>query len=166
MSKPVERGFTIRSKQSFHRVNHTTLSKGGSHLRACPPSAQDKAIHSFGHGEYERAYRSRRRGCPVSRRFRREGVAFLSPWLRRQFSRALDQAHHVSALIFMFISFVLTQLIQHRRRVDLWMLPVLGALYAVCVIDRSNLGLARVAGMDRDLVRCVANICVWQLCFG
>lgn len=37
------------------------------------------------------------------------------------------------------------------RRVDLCILPLLGSLYAVCVMDRGNLGLARVAGMDRDL---------------
>ncbi|KAJ2917764.1 hypothetical protein MD484_g2676, partial [Candolleomyces efflorescens] len=37
------------------------------------------------------------------------------------------------------------------RRVDLCILPLLGALYAVCVVDRGNLGLARVAGMDHDL---------------
>lgn len=41
----------------------------------------------------------------------------------------------------------------HRRWVDLCILPLLGALYAVCVVDRGNLGLARVAGMDHDLVR-------------
>ncbi|TFK23157.1 MFS general substrate transporter, partial [Coprinopsis marcescibilis] len=36
-------------------------------------------------------------------------------------------------------------------RVDLCLLPLLGALYAVCVVDRGNLGLARTAGMDHDL---------------
>lgn len=43
------------------------------------------------------------------------------------------------------------------RRVDLCILPLLGALYAVCVVDRGNLGLARVAGMDHDLVRSPSN---------
>lgn len=37
------------------------------------------------------------------------------------------------------------------RRVDLWILPILGNLYTVSVIDRSNLGFARVAGMSHDL---------------
>ncbi|TFK74582.1 MFS general substrate transporter [Pluteus cervinus] len=37
------------------------------------------------------------------------------------------------------------------RRVDLRLLPLLGALYAIAVIDRSNLGIARVVGMDKAL---------------
>jgi hypothetical protein len=32
------------------------------------------------------------------------------------------------------------------------MLPLLGVLSALSLIDRSNLGLARTAGMDHDLV--------------
>ncbi len=32
------------------------------------------------------------------------------------------------------------------------MLPLLGILSALSLIDRSNLGLARTAGMDHDLV--------------
>jgi hypothetical protein len=39
-----------------------------------------------------------------------------------------------------------------RRRVDWRMLPLLGLLYAIALIDRTNLGIARAAGMDRDLV--------------
>ncbi|RDB25089.1 hypothetical protein Hypma_007609 [Hypsizygus marmoreus] len=37
------------------------------------------------------------------------------------------------------------------RRVDLWLLPLLGMLYALALIDRTNLGVARITGMDRDL---------------
>ncbi|KAF8162367.1 major facilitator superfamily domain-containing protein [Pholiota molesta] len=37
------------------------------------------------------------------------------------------------------------------RRVDWRMLPLLGVLSALSLIDRSNLGLARTAGMDHDL---------------
>lgn len=33
------------------------------------------------------------------------------------------------------------------------MLPLLGFLYAVALIDRTNLGIARIAGMEVDLVR-------------
>jgi hypothetical protein len=33
------------------------------------------------------------------------------------------------------------------------MLPLLGLLYAVALIDRTNLGIARIAGMEKDLVR-------------
>lgn len=32
------------------------------------------------------------------------------------------------------------------------MLPLLGLLYAVALIDRTNLGIARTAGMEADLV--------------
>ncbi|KDR68723.1 hypothetical protein GALMADRAFT_231049 [Galerina marginata CBS 339.88] len=37
------------------------------------------------------------------------------------------------------------------RRVDWRMLPLLGFLYAVALIDRTNLGIARTAGMAKDL---------------
>ncbi|KAK0241418.1 major facilitator superfamily domain-containing protein [Armillaria nabsnona] len=40
---------------------------------------------------------------------------------------------------------------QTMRRVDLRLLPVLGALYALALIDRSNMGVARIAGMDKAL---------------
>jgi hypothetical protein len=39
-----------------------------------------------------------------------------------------------------------------RRKVDWRMLPLLGILSALSLIDRSNLGLARASGMDHDLV--------------
>jgi hypothetical protein len=39
-----------------------------------------------------------------------------------------------------------------RRKVDWRMLPLLGILSALSLIDRSNLGLARASGMDQDLV--------------
>ncbi|KAF8168456.1 high-affinity nicotinic acid transporter [Crassisporium funariophilum] len=38
-----------------------------------------------------------------------------------------------------------------RRKIDWRMLPLLGMLYAVALIDRTNLGIARIAGMERDL---------------
>jgi hypothetical protein len=41
----------------------------------------------------------------------------------------------------------------HRRHVDRRILPLLGILYAVALIDRTNLGIAYVAGMAVDLVR-------------
>jgi len=40
----------------------------------------------------------------------------------------------------------------HSRRIDFRMLPLLGLLYAIALIDRTNLSIARTAGMDRDLV--------------
>lgn len=39
-----------------------------------------------------------------------------------------------------------------RLMVDFRMLPLLGLLYAVALIDRINLGVARTAGMLEDLV--------------
>jgi hypothetical protein len=42
----------------------------------------------------------------------------------------------------------------HRRLVDRRILPLLGVLYAVALIDRTNLGIAYVAGMAIDLVHC------------
>ncbi|KAH8432960.1 uncharacterized protein LDX57_010595 [Aspergillus melleus] len=37
------------------------------------------------------------------------------------------------------------------RRVDLRLLPILGLMYSISLIDRTNLGLALVAGMQEDL---------------
>ncbi|KAF8070584.1 major facilitator superfamily domain-containing protein [Lyophyllum atratum] len=37
------------------------------------------------------------------------------------------------------------------RQIDFRMLPLLGLLYAVALIDRTNLGIARIAGMEKDL---------------
>lgn len=39
-----------------------------------------------------------------------------------------------------------------RRRVDLRILPLLGVLYAFSLIDRTNLGVARILGLGQDLV--------------
>jgi hypothetical protein len=40
-----------------------------------------------------------------------------------------------------------------RRRVDWRLLPILGILYALALIDRTNISIARVVGLDEDLVR-------------
>ncbi|KAF7296090.1 MFS domain-containing protein [Mycena kentingensis (nom. inval.)] len=37
------------------------------------------------------------------------------------------------------------------RRVDWRLLPILGVLYALALIDRTNISIARVVGMDKDL---------------
>jgi len=39
----------------------------------------------------------------------------------------------------------------HSRRIDRRLLPILGAMYAISLVDRTNLGLAAVAGMNKDL---------------
>ncbi|KAF2100035.1 MFS general substrate transporter [Rhizodiscina lignyota] len=43
------------------------------------------------------------------------------------------------------------------RKVDLRLLPILGALYSIALIDRTNISNARVAGMDEDLELSVGN---------
>ncbi|KAK0389962.1 hypothetical protein NLU13_3535 [Sarocladium strictum] len=37
------------------------------------------------------------------------------------------------------------------RKVDWRLLPILGCLYTIALVDRSNIGVARIAGMDEDL---------------
>ncbi|KAL4887416.1 major facilitator superfamily domain-containing protein [Aspergillus karnatakaensis] len=37
------------------------------------------------------------------------------------------------------------------RRIDLRLLPILGVMYSISLVDRTNLGLALVAGMQEDL---------------
>ncbi|KAJ6011690.1 hypothetical protein N7522_002045 [Penicillium canescens] len=43
------------------------------------------------------------------------------------------------------------------RRVDLRLLPILGIMYSISLIDRTNLGLAFVAGMEEDLGLDIGN---------
>ncbi|KAF4470264.1 Major facilitator superfamily transporter [Fusarium albosuccineum] len=43
------------------------------------------------------------------------------------------------------------------RRIDLRLLPILGIMYSISLIDRTNLGLALVAGMQEDLVLAVGS---------
>ncbi len=43
------------------------------------------------------------------------------------------------------------------RRLDCVVLPIVGMLYLLSIIDRSNVGNARVAGMAKDL-----NLSDWQ----
>ncbi|KAG9019773.1 hypothetical protein FRB90_007916 [Tulasnella sp. 427] len=43
------------------------------------------------------------------------------------------------------------------RKIDLTLVPILAALYAFSLIDRTNLGLIRVAGMDRALGLSIGN---------
>jgi hypothetical protein len=40
---------------------------------------------------------------------------------------------------------------ESSRRIDLRLLPILGVMYSISLIDRTNLGLALVAGMQEDL---------------
>lgn len=44
-----------------------------------------------------------------------------------------------------------------RRKIDYRMLPILGLMYSISLIDRTNLGLALVAGMQKDLGLAVGN---------
>jgi len=43
------------------------------------------------------------------------------------------------------------------RKIDWRLLPILGALYSISLIDRTNISNARVAGMDKDLQLRVGN---------
>ncbi|KAF6816306.1 hypothetical protein CPLU01_13902 [Colletotrichum plurivorum] len=43
------------------------------------------------------------------------------------------------------------------RRIDLRLLPILGIMYSISLIDRTNLGLAMVAGMQEDLGLALGN---------
>ncbi|CAG9950899.1 unnamed protein product [Clonostachys rosea f. rosea IK726] len=38
-----------------------------------------------------------------------------------------------------------------RRKIDLWLMPMLWIIYLLSYVDRTNIGLARVAGMAEDL---------------
>lgn len=40
---------------------------------------------------------------------------------------------------------------RNRRRVDIRLLPILGALYTISLIDRTNISAARISGIDLDL---------------
>lgn len=37
------------------------------------------------------------------------------------------------------------------RKIDFRLLPILGCLYTLALVDRSNVAVARIAGMDDDL---------------
>jgi hypothetical protein len=43
------------------------------------------------------------------------------------------------------------------RRVDRRLLPILGALYSIALIDRTNISAARISGMDVDLRLDIGN---------
>lgn len=43
------------------------------------------------------------------------------------------------------------------RRIDRRLLPILGGLYSIALIDRINVSAARVAGMDADLGLSIGN---------
>lgn len=43
------------------------------------------------------------------------------------------------------------------RRIDYRLLPILGMMYSISLVDRTNLGLAMVAGMQEDLGLTVGN---------
>jgi hypothetical protein len=37
------------------------------------------------------------------------------------------------------------------RKIDIRLLPILGALYTIALIDRTNISVARISGLDDDL---------------
>jgi hypothetical protein len=58
---------------------------------------------------------------------------------------------------------ILSPKVDRRQLVDRRMLPLLGFLYAVALIDRTNLGIARVAGMAQDLVRTSFSLLISEI---
>lgn len=45
----------------------------------------------------------------------------------------------------------------HSRRIDIRLLPILGVMYSISLIDRTNLGLAFVAGLQKELRLDIGN---------
>jgi hypothetical protein len=43
------------------------------------------------------------------------------------------------------------------RKIDWRLLPILGALYSIALIDRVNISAARISGMDRALGLSIGN---------
>lgn len=43
------------------------------------------------------------------------------------------------------------------RKIDIRLLPILGVMYSISLIDRTNLGLALVAGLQEDLGLHIGN---------
>jgi hypothetical protein len=43
------------------------------------------------------------------------------------------------------------------RKIDLRLLPILGTLYCISLIDRNNISVARISGLDQDLGLDVGN---------
>jgi hypothetical protein len=43
------------------------------------------------------------------------------------------------------------------RKIDVRLLPILGALYTIALIDRTNISVARISGLDDDLGLKVGN---------
>lgn len=37
------------------------------------------------------------------------------------------------------------------RKIDVRLLPILGALYTISLVDRSNISVARISGLDEDV---------------
>lgn len=44
-----------------------------------------------------------------------------------------------------------------KRKVDVRLLPILAALYTICLLDRTNIGGARISGLDEAVVLDVGN---------
>ncbi|KAI5866132.1 MFS general substrate transporter [Durotheca rogersii] len=43
------------------------------------------------------------------------------------------------------------------RKIDLRLIPILGALYTIAMVDRSNISVARISGLDEDVGLAVGN---------
>lgn len=62
-----------------------------------------------------------------------------------------DQSKHHSDTDAILASFTPAEEKKIMRKVDLYLVPMLGALYLVSLLDRTNLGAAAIAGMTKEL---------------
>ena len=51
----------------------------------------------------------------------------------------------------------LTTIFPTRRKLDLRLVPILAAIYTMALVDRTNLGSARIAGLDEATGLAVGN---------
>jgi hypothetical protein len=55
------------------------------------------------------------------------------------------------------VAIITVWLIIDRRKIDIRLLPILGALYTISLVDRTNISAARISGIDTDLKLAVGN---------
>lgn len=86
----------------------------------------------------------------------RWGLDYIPAGGHRYSLSSIRKAHYVVLTLFRYGGVCVDPAIR-RRLVDFRVLPLLAVVYAIALIDRINLGVARTAGMGADLVRCYSN---------
>ncbi|KAM0544185.1 hypothetical protein ACHAPJ_011936 [Fusarium lateritium] len=69
--------------------------------------------------------------------------------------KVLDHVHAENGSLYETLSAIEQKKVTHR--IDLRLLPILGLMYSISLIDRTNLGLALVAGMQEELGLALGN---------